>query len=66
MNYPSLQNSPGLDSWIVLEPDGAVRVKSGKVDIGQRIAIDDQQIGVIAFSDGATFFQPHQVDAVAG
>ena len=38
MSNPSLQNSPNLDSWIVLEPDGAVRVKSGKVDIGQRVS----------------------------
>ena len=38
MNNPSLQNNPNLDSWIILQPDGAVRVKSGKVDIGQRIS----------------------------
>ena len=38
MNNPSLQNNPGLDNWIILESSGAVRIKSGKVDIGQRIS----------------------------
>jgi len=38
MSNPSLANSPDLDSWIVLASDGTVHVRSGKVDIGQRIS----------------------------
>ncbi len=38
MSNPSLINSPDLDSWIVLDADGTVHVRSGKVDIGQRIS----------------------------
>ena len=38
MINPSLINSPNLDSWIVLDADGTVHVRSGKVDIGQRIS----------------------------
>ena len=38
MNNPSLINSPSLDSWITLNADGTVHVRSGKVDIGQRIS----------------------------
>ena len=35
---PSLDNSPGLDDWIQLAPDGRVTVRSGKVDIGQHVS----------------------------
>ena len=38
MSNPSLINSPALDSWITLDADGTVHVRSGKVDIGQRIS----------------------------
>ena len=34
MSNPSLINSPALDSWITLDTDGTVHVRSGKVDIG--------------------------------
>ena len=35
---PSLENSPNLDDWIAIEPDGRVTVRSGKVDIGQHVS----------------------------
>ena len=38
MSNPSLINSPALDNWIKLDADGTVHVRSGKVDIGQRIS----------------------------
>ena len=38
MNNPSLINSPDLDSWITFDSEGTVHVRSGKVDIGQRIS----------------------------
>ena len=38
MNNPSLISSPDLDSWIKFDAEGTVHVRSGKVDIGQRIS----------------------------
>ena len=38
MINPSLIRSPDLDSWISIDQDSRVHVKSGKVDIGQRIS----------------------------
>ena len=38
MINPSLIRSPNLDSWISIDQDSRVHVKSGKVDIGQRIS----------------------------
>ena len=35
---PSLDANPALDDWLVFEADGTVIVRSGKVDIGQRIS----------------------------
>ncbi len=35
---PSLTNNPDLDSWIAIADDGTVQVRSGKVDIGQKIS----------------------------
>ena len=35
---PSLSSHPGLDEWVSVKPDGRVAVKTGKVDIGQRIS----------------------------
>jgi nicotinate dehydrogenase subunit B len=35
---PSLIKNPGLDSWIAVTADGTVRVRMGKVDIGQKIS----------------------------
>ena len=35
---PSLGNHPGLDEWFAVGADGRISVKSGKVDIGQRIS----------------------------
>lgn len=35
---PSLTKNPGLDSWIAITADGTVRVRMGKVDIGQKIS----------------------------
>ena len=35
---PSLLNNPALDDWLAFGADGTVTVRSGKVDIGQRIS----------------------------
>ncbi len=35
---PSLEANPALDDWLVFGADGTVIVRSGKVDIGQRIS----------------------------
>ena len=35
---PSLQRNPQLDSWIAIDRDGTVQVRTGKVDIGQKIS----------------------------
>ena len=35
---PSLRNNPALDDWLGIGPGGTVVVRSGKVDIGQRIS----------------------------
>jgi CO/xanthine dehydrogenase Mo-binding subunit len=35
---PSLDKHPGVDEWLSVGSDGRVRVRSGKVDIGQRIS----------------------------
>jgi CO/xanthine dehydrogenase Mo-binding subunit len=35
---PSLNNSPDVDDWIAIDGEGKVHVRSGKVDIGQRIS----------------------------
>tara|TARA_Y100001954_G_scaffold213483_1_gene242168 strand:+ start:8501 stop:10660 length:2160 start_codon:yes stop_codon:yes gene_type:complete len=35
---PSLPSHPGLDEWVSVKPDGRIAVKTGKVDIGQRIS----------------------------
>ena len=35
---PSLENNPALDDWLAIGPGGTVVVRSGKVDIGQRIS----------------------------
>ncbi len=35
---PSLDANPALDDWLVFEADGTIIVRSGKVDIGQRIS----------------------------
>ena len=35
---PSLEANPELDDWIVFDAEGTVTVRSGKVDIGQRIS----------------------------
>ena len=35
---PSLVANPQVDDWLSIDPDGTVRVRSGKVDIGQRIS----------------------------
>ena len=34
---PSLAASPRVEDWIIVRPDGSVEVRSGKVEIGQRI-----------------------------
>lgn len=38
MTTPSLAKHPALDQWIALARDGTVIVRSGKVEIGQRIS----------------------------
>ena len=35
---PSIENNPSLDDWLAFGTDGTVVVRSGKVDIGQRIS----------------------------
>jgi len=35
---PSIAGHPGVDEWLSFEEDGVVLVRSGKVDIGQRIS----------------------------
>ncbi|MCY4501291.1 MAG: molybdopterin-dependent oxidoreductase, partial [Alphaproteobacteria bacterium] len=35
---PSLETNPALDDWIAFDAEGTVTVRSGKVDIGQRIS----------------------------
>ncbi|MGB0629625.1 MAG: molybdopterin cofactor-binding domain-containing protein [Alphaproteobacteria bacterium] len=35
---PSLTNHPGLDEWVSVKTDGRIAIKTGKVDIGQRIS----------------------------
>jgi len=35
---PSLAGNPGVDDWLAFDEDGVVLVKSGKVDIGQRVS----------------------------
>ncbi|MEQ8194729.1 MAG: molybdopterin-dependent oxidoreductase, partial [Rhodospirillales bacterium] len=34
----SIEKHPSLDQWLAITPDGAVKVHTGKVDIGQRIS----------------------------
>ena len=34
----SLKKSPSLDKWISIAEDGRVLIRTGKVDIGQRIS----------------------------
>ena len=38
MSSPSLKAAPGLDEWISVTGDGRIEVRTGKVDIGQRIS----------------------------
>lgn len=38
MSSPGLDKHPRVDQWIALEPAGSVLVRSGKVEIGQRIS----------------------------
>ena len=35
---PSLDKSPDLDDWLSIDGQGRVRIRTGKVDIGQRIS----------------------------
>ncbi len=35
---PSLKANPNVDDWITIDAGGQVHVRSGKVDIGQRIS----------------------------
>ena len=37
MTSPSLENNPRLGSWLTIEPDGRVLVRSGKVELGQGV-----------------------------
>jgi nicotinate dehydrogenase subunit B len=38
MSNPGLSGHPTLDEWIAIKADGRIAVKTGKVDIGQRIS----------------------------
>jgi CO/xanthine dehydrogenase Mo-binding subunit len=35
---PSLKGSPNVDDWLSFDEDGRITVRSGKVDIGQRVS----------------------------
>jgi CO/xanthine dehydrogenase Mo-binding subunit len=35
MTSPSLENNPRISTWLSIEPDGRVLVRSGKVELGQ-------------------------------
>ncbi len=35
---PSLARHPDLDQWLAILPEGKIRVRTGKVDIGQRVS----------------------------
>lgn len=35
---PSLQKQPRLDQWVEIGTDGRIKIRTGKVDIGQRIS----------------------------
>jgi nicotinate dehydrogenase subunit B len=37
MTSPSLENNPRLSTWLSIEPDGRVLVRSGKVELGQGV-----------------------------
>ena len=36
--YPSISKHPSLDQWVSIGTDGTISIRSGKVDIGQRIS----------------------------
>jgi CO/xanthine dehydrogenase Mo-binding subunit len=35
---PSLDKSPNLDDWLSIDREGQIRIRTGKIDIGQRIS----------------------------
>ncbi|MDC0033099.1 molybdopterin-dependent oxidoreductase [Alphaproteobacteria bacterium] len=37
-DYPSIAKHPDLDQWVSVRTDGGISIRSGKVDIGQRIS----------------------------
>ena len=39
MSSPSLKGSPKVDDWLAIEADGTVVIRTGKVEIGQRIGL---------------------------
>ena len=41
----SLDKAPNVDDWLAIDADGRVRVRTGKVDIGQRVST---ALGLIA------------------
>lgn len=38
VDYPSITKHPSLDQWVSIGADGIISIRSGKVDIGQRIS----------------------------
>ena len=40
VDYPSIIKHPSLDQWVSIGADGIIFIRSGKVDIGQRIGAD--------------------------
>ncbi|MCW2702959.1 MAG: aldehyde oxidase and xanthine dehydrogenase, molybdopterin binding protein [Blastococcus sp.] len=64
MTSPSLENNPRLGSWLTIEPDGRVLVRSGKVELGQGVLtalaqivaeeldVDRSRIEMVAASTG--------------
>ena len=57
----SLQKHPDVDDWIVVAPDGRIVVRTGKVDIGQRIST---ALALIAAEELDVDFQRVDVEMV--
>ena len=38
MTSPSLEKSPNVDDWLTISSDDLITIRTGKVDIGQRIS----------------------------
>ena len=61
MSAESLKDYPDVDDWIVVAPDGRIVVRTGKVDIGQRIST---ALALIAAEELDVDFQRVDVEMV--